>query len=208
MATLKIYRYDGRESGDLTVKEGIFDAEISPATAHRAHVAHLANMRQGNAATKTRGDVAGTGAKPWRQKGTGRARAGNKQSPVWRHGGVAHGPHPRDIELKVPKKMKRKALVSALTARANEDRIHIVDEFPIEAPKTKEVVGFLARHDLTGKVLLVTEKMHEALLKSSANLQKVSVQVASDLSLDDVLDCDTLVFTKDAVRALEERLGQ
>jgi large subunit ribosomal protein L4 len=207
MATLKVFRFDGRESGDLTVKAGVFDEKPSPTAVHRAHVARLANLRQGTASTKTRGEVSGGGAKPYRQKGTGRARAGSRRSPLWRHGGVVHGPRPKDIEMRLPRKVKRKALVSVLSARAAEGRVRVVDAFPIERPRTREVVGFLARHDISGRTLLVTEKLHPALIKSAANLQHVGVRMAADLCADDVLACEHLVLTKEAVRALEERLA-
>jgi large subunit ribosomal protein L4 len=208
MATLKIYRYDGRESGDLKVKDGIFDAKPSEPIVHRTHTAHRANLRQGNASTKTRSVVSGGGAKPYRQKGTGRARAGSRRSPLWRHGGTVFGPKPKDIEVKLPRKVRRKALTSLLSARAAEDRLRVVDEFPIEAPKTKEVVGFLARHEIDGRALLVTEAPHTALIKSAANLKRVTVRFTGELSAEDVLGCDYVVLTKNAVRALEERLGK
>jgi large subunit ribosomal protein L4 len=208
MATLKLYRYDGRESGDLKVKDGIFNVKPSEPAVHRAHVAHRRNLRQGTAATKTRGDVSGGGAKPYRQKGTGRARAGSRRSPLWRHGGTVFGPHPKEIQGKLPQKVRRKALASLLSARAAEDRLRVVDEIPIDKPKTREVVGFLARLEIDGKALLVTDEPHYALIKSAANLKHVTVRFTGDLCAEDVLVCDHVVLTKSAVRKLEERLGK
>jgi large subunit ribosomal protein L4 len=206
MATLKVYRYDGRAAGDLKVKQGVFDAQPSTDAVYRFHLTRLANLRQGTASTKTRGLVSGGGAKPHRQKGTGRARAGSRRSPLHRHGGTVFGPQPKEIEAHLPRKVKRLALATVLSARAADDRVRVVDEFPIETPKTRDVVAFLARHEIEGRALLVTEKVHPVLVKSAANLRRVTVRFTGDLCADDVLASDHIVLTKNAVRALEERL--
>ncbi len=200
MATVDVLDVTGKKVGTQELAPEVFEAEVKPALMHQVVVAMLAARRAGTHATKTRGQVRGGGVKPWRQKGTGRARAGSIRAPQWTGGGVAMGPVPRDHTKRLPKKMKRAALRSALSARAGEGRVTVLDALGFDEPSTREAVGVLdslgAREE---KVLLVISRPDEMVEKAFRNLPNVSVTYGRSLSTYEVLQADRVVFTKDAV---------
>lgn len=199
----------GEVKREIEVGSGIFDAPLHKAVVHQAVVAYLANARQGTACTKTRGEVSGGGRKPWRQKGTGRARHGSIRSPVWVGGGVVFGPKPRDYDQKLPKKMKRLALRAALTSKFKEGNIIVVEDLKMEAPpKTKKMLSLLSRLGIKDeKTLIVIHRSDEVLYKSARNLQGVSVSHVDSINTYDVLLHDKLVLTEPALRHIEEVYG-
>jgi len=170
---------------------------------HDAVVSQLARRRQGTHDTKTRSEVRGGGRKPWRQKGTGRARHGTIRSPIWRGGGVVFGPHPRDYSYKLPKKVRRLALKSALSAKVNSGDIVVLDELRLEYPKTGEMVKIL-KNLKADDALLVIAEWNEAVAKSARNIPNIKSLEASGLNVYDILAYDKLVITKDAVARVEE----
>jgi len=205
----KLYTYG--ESGEpsvATLDEGLFGAEVNSDLLHRTVRMQLGNRRQGTHSTKTRGEVRGGGRKPWRQKGTGRARAGSRRSPLWVGGGTMFGPKPRSYESKLTRKMKQGALRSALSDRASEDRVVLIDRIPFEAPKTKQAVALLERLELTGSVLLVvaTSEFGAAVKKSFRNLPRVKCLACAGINVYDVLRHEHLVLTTGALEELKERL--
>ena len=180
----------------------IFEAAVNTALMHQVVVASLAAQRAGTHATKTRGDVRGGGTKPWRQKGTGRARQGSIRAPHWTGGGIVHGPHPRDHSVKVNKKMKRAALWSALTDAAQSGKLAVISGLAFDGPRTRDAVGLLETLDLEGAVLLVIPAPDEAVEKSFRNLPQVKIDYPGNLSTYDVLYADRVVFTTEALDAL------
>ncbi len=174
---------------------------------HQVVVAHLANCRVGTHNTKDRGDVRGGGKKPWRQKHTGRARAGSSRSPIWVGGGVAHGPHPRDYHQKVNKKVRRLALCSALTLKVQEENMLILERFDVEAPKTKVMLDFLMAIDSGKKPLFVLHETNMAVVKSAANIPGAEVMHVDSINVYDLLNHDQLIATPEAVKKLEEVFG-
>lgn len=182
--------------------------EANPALVHQVVNAYLAGLRQGSASTKTRGEVSGGGVKPWRQKGTGRARAGSIRSPIWRHGGIVHGPKPRDFSQKVPKKMKYAALKGALADKLRDGSFKVVEEMAWEKPSTKAAVELLAALRAEGKVLAVVQDERDAIMKSFRNLPHVKVVSAGQLTTYDVLNADDIVTTKSVFELMaKERLA-
>jgi large subunit ribosomal protein L4 len=187
--------------------ETIFGAPVKPHLLHDVVRMQLANRRQGTAETKGRAEVSGGGKKPWKQKGTGRARAGSSRSPLWRHGGTVFGPHPRSYAYEVPKAVRRQALLAALTTKAQAGAIRIVESFGLERPSTKAMVGLLKGVGVTGKALVVLPARDEALEKSARNLQMVRVLTVQGLNVYDVLRADTLLLTPEGVQTLREVLA-
>jgi large subunit ribosomal protein L4 len=176
-----------------------FDGSVNEAVLHQAIRALLNNRRQGTASTKTRAQVSGGGRKPWRQKGTGRARAGTTRSPLWPGGGIVFGPHPRDYTTKLPRKVKQSARRSAFNARAREGAVSVIEAFEFEAPKTKQMVELLSKLELTGKkVLILTADMNLAVCRSANNIPRVNVMRYADASALDVLWADDLVIEESA----------
>ncbi|MCK5618220.1 MAG: 50S ribosomal protein L4 [Candidatus Krumholzibacteria bacterium] len=205
MATAIVYEKDGTESGKMELPEKLFGGEVNQDVIHEAVVAYLANQRQGTASTKGRSDVRGGGHKPYRQKGTGRARAGTTSSPVFRGGGVVFGPHPRDYSRKLPKKVKRLALVSSLSSRANDGDIVVIKSLEMTEPKTKEFAGILANIDVAGKkMLVVVDRPNEATIKSARNIPRIKMMQANMVSTYDVMWADKIVLTASAVERMEE----
>jgi len=205
MATANLYEKDGKQSGTTDLPEKLFGHEVNKHVIHDAVVMYLANQRQGTASTKERSDVAGGGAKPYRQKGTGRARAGTIRSPIYRGGGVVFGPHPRDYTQKMTKKSKRLALVSSLSSRANDGDILVIKDLEFEAPKTKQLAGILSGMEVTGKkTLMVIEKPDLATIKSAHNIPKVKVVLANMVNTYDVMWADKILVTSGAVAKMEE----
>jgi large subunit ribosomal protein L4 len=203
MPKVDVVDQGGKKVGEHELDPVVFDAQVNVPVMHQVVVAGLAAARRGTHSTKTRAEVRGGGSKPWRQKGTGRARHGSNRSPIWSGGGVAHGPKPRDHSMRVPKKMKRLALRSALTDRAREGKIRILDSLSFEAPKTADAVALLESLEVLGRILLVLPKPEDTVERSFRNLPHVKVGYTGNLSTYDVLLADWLVFTKDAVEAVK-----
>ena len=194
-----LFKADGAEGGDIKLDAEVFGIEPNMAVLHQVVTAQLAAARAGTAKTKTRSEVRGGGRKPWRQKGLGRARHGSIRSPIWVGGGVAHGPQPRDYSQRTPKKMKRLALRSALSARASESAVKVVDDIDWSAPKTKQAVSLLEAMDAGGKTLVVLSQLDGAAAKSFRNLSKVRMVEPGQLTAYDVLWSDDVVFTSHTV---------
>ncbi|MFZ5980679.1 MAG: 50S ribosomal protein L4 [Candidatus Zixiibacteriota bacterium] len=202
---VKVYNQEGVEVGTVDLKPEIFDIEPNEAVVHQYVVNYRAIQRQGNAASKTRRDVSGGGRKPWRQKGTGRARAGSTRSPLWRGGGTVFGPHPHLYGNTFPKKMKRIAMKSILSDKARSDRIRILDKIELGEIKTKAVAGMLSKFELEGKkCLILDEGRNGNLLLSCRNLKKVKYARAVQTSGYDILDADYLVFTRAGLDKVQE----
>jgi large subunit ribosomal protein L4 len=199
MASVSIKTQSGSEAGTADLADEVFGIEPNIPVMHQVVTAQLAAKRQGTHSTKTRSEVRGGGAKPWRQKGTGRARAGSSNSPIWRGGGIAHGPKPRDYSQKTPKKMVKLALRSALSDRASEGNIIVVDSWSFDAPKTKDALEALSAIGAEGKVLIVLGDADEAAYKSFRNLTNVHCLHVGELNTYDVLDSDVVVFTKETL---------
>jgi large subunit ribosomal protein L4 len=208
MPSVLVLSKDGTQTGALELSEEVFGRQGGEAVVHRALVTELANARQGTASTKTRGEVSGGGRKPWRQKGTGRARHGSIRSPIWTHGGVVFGPKPRDYSKRINKKEKHAAMMYALSARLAEGAVTVVDDLSLPAPKTKEMVALLNRLGIEGKTLVVVSEPDETLRRASANLPNVLLRVAPNLAIRDVLWADRILGTADALRKLEENLAR
>jgi large subunit ribosomal protein L4 len=203
---LTVKNINGKDSGELQVKFALVEGGKGTQAVHDVVVAHQANQRMGTASTKTMGEVAGTGKKPWRQKGTGRARAGSFASPLWVGGGVVFGPKPRDFGKKVNRKTKQLALRKALTERLNAGDVVVVDDFKLGSPKTKGFVDVLKKLEVTGTALVVAPSIEQNLRLATRNLQKVEVTTADDLNTYQVLRSDKLLFSRPAFEKLEERL--
>jgi large subunit ribosomal protein L4 len=207
MPIVKQVNFNGEVIGDFELSGDIFEAPIHVPAMHQVVVAHLANMRVGTHNTKDRGDVRGGGRKPWRQKHTGRARAGSNRSPVWVGGGVAHGPHPRDYHQKVNRKVRRMALKSALSLKVHENNMVVVDKFKLDAPKTKDMISFLSRLDGANKPLFILHESSGPVIKSASNIPGALVLHVDSINVYDILNHVKLIVTPEAVRKLEEVFG-
>ncbi len=208
MAEAKLYQFFGEaDPRPQALDERLFGAVVNEDLLYRAVRMQLANRRQGTHSTKTRGEVSGGGRKPWRQKGTGRARAGSRRSPLWVGGGTTFGPKPRSYETKLTRKMKQGALFSALSDRAREERLTLVDRIGFEEPKTKAAVALLDRLGLLGSTLVVvgSAEYNRPVKKSFTNLPRVKCIACGGVNVYDVLRHDNLLMTVDAVEELEER---
>jgi len=203
-----LYNQAGQQIGTTELRDDIFAIEPNKPVMHQALVRQLANARQGNADTKTRAQVAGGGAKPWRQKGTGRARQGSTRSPQFRHGGIVFGPTPRSYEQKMPLKMRRLALRSALSAKAAEGQIRVVDDLKLAAPKTREMEGVLGNLQIQASALIVLPEANPTVQKSAANIPDVKTLRANYLNVRDLLGYDFLVLPLGAVKVIEGYLGK
>ena len=214
MATLTMKTAAGADAGTVELPDDVFGIEPNVGVMHQVVTAQLAARRAGTHSTKTRSEVRGGGAKPWRQKGTGRARQGSIRAPQWRGGGVAHGPKPRDYGQRTPKKMIRLALRSALSDRAAGEKIVVVDDWAIDAPKTKdgvkllEAIGLRAKGERAERVLLVLFRDDDAAWKSLRNLgERVQIVLPEELNTYDVLVNDWLVFSQTSLETVVARLG-
>jgi large subunit ribosomal protein L4 len=196
MATVKVTSAAGKASGDVELDDALFGVEPNIPVMHQVVTAQLAARRAGTQSTKTRAEVAGGGAKPWRQKGTGRARQGSIRAPQWRGGGVALGPKPRSYKQRTPKKMIRLALACALSDRLNGDKVKVLKDWGLDAPSTKSAVKVLNDLGVDGRVLVVLTRDDEATWKSLRNLQEVHVLATGELNAYDVLVSDWVVFTE------------
>jgi large subunit ribosomal protein L4 len=207
MPKAALYNQEGSKIGEVELNESIFGIEPNQHVLFEAIVMQRASLRQGTAKTKTRSEVRGGGRKPWRQKGTGRARQGSIRSPQWRGGGTVFGPVPRSYSYKMPKKMRRLAIKSALSSKAHEENVLVVDALTFDAPKTKEFVKVLRSLPVGKKALFVTEGVEENVALSARNIPGVTVIDANSLNVLDVVGHNTLVLTKAAVDKVEEVLG-
>ncbi|MGB1489918.1 MAG: 50S ribosomal protein L4 [Acidimicrobiales bacterium] len=204
MSKVEIKKSDGAKSGTIELDENIFGIEPNVAVMHQVVNAQLAAKRSGTHSTKTRAEVRGGGAKPWKQKGTGRARAGSSRIPHWRGGGIALGPKPRDYSQRTPKKMKRLALRSALSDRAQSNSVYVVDAWDFETPSTKAAKTALEAIGTEGKVLVVTDAQDANTEKSFRNLSNVNVLSSDQLNVFDILVSDSIVFTKDNLPTMNQ----
>lgn len=203
MPNVALYDIKGQNIGDIALSEEIFGQPVNTAVMHEVVVAHLANCRQGTQSAKTRSEVSGGGKKPWRQKGTGRARQGSTRSPQWRHGGVVFAPKPRDYTIRVNKKVKRLAMKSALSSKVEENELIVFDALNIEAPKTKEMVKVLKNVDVE-KALIVLADKDEKVERASANIQGVKTTLVGTLNVYEILKYEKLILTKASVEKIEE----
>lgn len=203
MPTVALYNVNGEQVGEIALNDDIFGIPLNESVLHDVAVAQMANRRQGTHDTKTRAEVSGGGKKPWRQKGTGRARHGTIRSPIWRGGGIVFGPHPRDYSYSVPRKVKRLALKSALSAKVAAGEILVLDELKLEGPKTKDMVRILDNLKVND-ALLVTAAKEENIEKSARNIPNIMPIAATGLNVYDILAYDRLVLTRDAVAKVEE----
>ncbi len=204
MPKAPIYNMAGEQVGEIELSESIFGIEPNESVLHDSVKNHLANCRQGTQSALTKGEVDCTTKKPWRQKGTGRARAGHAGSPVWRHGGVAFAPKPRDYSYTLNKKVKRLALKSALSSKAAEGEIIVIDDLMVAEIKTSAFNAFLGKVNVTGKALVITKEVNEPVIKSARNIPGVKTTIATILSPYDILNAGKLVVDKAALEKIEE----
>lgn len=207
MPRVALYNINGQQVGEVDLDEHVFGGEVNEAVLHEAVVMQLAGRRQGTAATRGWAEVSGGGRKPWRQKGTGRARAGSIRSPLWRGGAVIFGPRPRDYGYKLPKKVRRLALRSALASKVRDGNIIVLDELKLEKPRTREMAGILKTLAGKDKALVVTTAREPNVELSARNIPGVSYLTSDGLNVYDLLAHDKLVITKDAVARVEEVLA-
>lgn len=203
MAKVAVYNMSGQQVGEIELNDAIFGVEVNEHVLHSAVVQYLANQRQGTQSAKTRAEVRGGGRKPWRQKGTGRARQGSIRSPQWTGGGVVFAPKPRDYSFKLNKKVKRLALKSALTSRVQENKFIVLDELKLDAIKTKEMKKVLDNLKLN-KALIVTNNGDKNVILSARNIPEVKTTSVNTINVYDVLKYDTFVIPKDALQIIEE----
>jgi large subunit ribosomal protein L4 len=204
MPQTTLYDRSGQAVGSVELSDDLFAAPVNAAVLHQVVTAQLAARRIGTHDTKTRGEVRGGGRKPYRQKGTGRARQGSRTSPHYRGGGTVFGPHPRSYEQRLPRKMKRLALRGALTAKLGDAAIRIVDSFGLEGPRTKDFAGVLQALEASGRVLVVAPGQDQTLVLSARNLPTVEVILADSLNVVDLLRADVLVIEQPALARMEE----
>ncbi len=205
MALVDVYNVNKEKVGEVDLKEDIFGVEVKSYLLHEVVVWQRACRRKGTASTKTRGEVSGGGHKPWRQKGTGRARVGSNRSPVWRGGGTVFGPKPRSYAYSLPKKVRRAALKMALSSKLANGQLVVLEDYPYSAPKTKEFIQVMKKFDLE-KALFITPEGHETLELSARNVPFVQVLPTAGLNVYDILRYDHLVLLSPAVAAIEARL--
>jgi large subunit ribosomal protein L4 len=199
VASVSVVDQTGTRTGELELPDSIFGGPINTVVMHQALIRQLANARQGTHDTKNRTEVRGGGKKPWRQKGTGRARQGSIRSPQWAGGGIVFGPTPRSYRQEMPRKQRRLALRSALAAKAQDGQISVLDGFEVELPSTRAVVELLRAIEAGARVLVVLGSHNELLERSARNLPEVRVVLAANLSVRDLLSADTVLMTRDAL---------
>ena len=207
MPEIDLYSMQGDNKGKVSLSEEVFAVPANNAVMHQALVRQLANRRRGTASTKTRGEVRGGGKKPWRQKGTGRARHGSIRSPLWKGGGITFGPRPRDFSKDMPKKMRRLALKCALSDKVFNNRVIALDQLVMEKPKTKAFVSMMEKLSLKESTLFITKDKDFSVEKSASNLPSAKVIDTGILNIHDLLRFDRLVITVDAIKKVEEVLG-
>ena len=204
MASTKLLNILGQECGTIKLNDKVFKQEYNEALIHQVVVAHLANLRQGTKSALTRTEVRGHAKKPWRQKGTGRARQGSTKAPQWRGGGVAFAPKPRDFSKKVNKEAKRVAFRSAISTKLAEKELVVLENIDIKDAKTKSMVEVLKNLGIEKTAVIVVKGENVNVMRASANLQNIEVAEANLLSVYDIVKCDKLVVTADAIKSIEE----
>ena len=207
MPKVAVYNIDRQQVGDIELNDNVFGVEVNGGLLHQAIVMQLASQRLGTHATKTRAFVRGGGRKPWKQKGTGRARSGSRRSPLWVGGGTVFGPHPRSYAFSMPRKQRRLAIKCALSDKVQEDSLFVLDALDFEAPKTKQVVKLLQTFEIDNKALIITAEEAENVERSSRNIPGVKAINTTGLNVYDILNHDKLFVTKDAVARIEEVLA-
>ena len=204
MPAIKVVNMSGAEVGTMELSDVLFGAEVNGAVLHAAVRAYLLNQRQGTQSTLTRSEVSGGGRKPWRQKGTGRARQGSTRSPQWTHGGIALGPKPRSYRIELSKGIKRAALFSALSSKVAGGEMIVVDNITATEYKTKNMLGMLSAVGAAKKTLVVLPEVNNFVIKSCANIEGVKTTQWNTINVYDILNCDTLIVAQDAVAKIEE----
>ena len=204
MLKTNVYDMSGKQVGEIELPEALFGVEVNQSVVHDVVKNHLANVRQGTQSALTRAEVSGGGRKPWRQKGTGRARQGSTRAPQWTHGGIVFAPKPRDYSYPLNKKTRRLALKSALTAKANESAVVVIDSIKMDSPKTKEFAAFLAAVGAEKKPLVVTAEACQNVVKSGRNIPGCNVTFANLLNVYDIVNANKLVLDKAALEKIVE----
>lgn len=204
MPKVNVYNMLGKEVGEIELSEDIFGVKINKHVVYEVVKNQLANKRQGTQSSKTRAEVRGGGRKPWKQKGTGRARAGSIRAPHFTGGGVTFAPKPRDYSYKVPKKVRRLALKSVLTSKVLENEIIVIDDINFDSPKTKDMVNFLANVKANKKALIVMDEKNINVIKSAKNIPNIQTALVNTINVYDILKYDSFIITKEAVRKVEE----
>ena len=208
MPKVAVYDITGKQTGEVELNDSVFAVEVNEAVLHQAVVMQMASQRQGNASTKTRGFVRGGGKKPWKQKGTGRARAGSIRSPLWVGGGTVFGPQPRSYAFSMPRKQRRLALKSALTSKVQDGELVVLEGLDFEAPKTKQVIKMMGDFNASEQTaLIITAEEVESVFKSARNLPSVKTITSMGLNVMDLLHYDRVFVTKEAVTRIEEVLA-
>jgi large subunit ribosomal protein L4 len=206
MPTVDVFNMNSEITGKLELSDAIFGVPVKTHVLHEVVVYQLAKRRAGTAKTKGRSEIRGGGKKPWRQKGTGRARAGTSRSPIWRGGGTIHGPQPRDYEMRIPKKVRRLALKMALSQKVLDESFKVIDQFKLDRIKTKDFVELLGRFEL-GKTLVVLPEPDEMIEKSARNIPSVKVLRSEGLNVYDLLNHSVVILSRDCVSRIEEALA-
>ena len=204
MPNVSVFDMYGKKVSDLALAESVFGIEPNSYAMHLCVVNYLANQRQGTQSTRTRSEVSGGGKKPWKQKGTGRARQGSTRAPQWTHGGIAHGPKPREYGFSINKKVRRLAMKSAFSSKVAAEELVVLDDLKLDAIKTKEVVKVLTALETGKKVLLVLPENNDVLYRSARNIAGVKVSTVNTLNVYDILNCDTMLVLKDSIAKIEE----
>ena len=204
MAQVQVYNQEGRKTSKLELADSVFGIEPNKNAMHLAVVSYLAAQRQGTQSTLTRSEVSGGGAKPWRQKGTGRARQGSTRSPQWTHGGIALGPKPRQYKVSLNKKVRRLAMKSALSSKVAESEMMVLNKIELDEIKTKAMAEVFTKLKAGKKVLLVLPENNDVIYKSARNIKGVKVVTVNTLCVYDILNCNNLVVLKDAAKKIEE----
>lgn len=204
MPQVTVFDMTGKSVGEMTLSDAIFGIEPNTSVMHAAVVNYLANQRQGTQSTLTRSEVSGGGRKPWKQKGTGRARQGSTRAPQWTHGGIALGPKLRDYSYTLPKKVKRLALKSAFSTKVADNDLIVVDNIAVEDYKTKTVVEMLSKLGADKKALIVMPEVDQKLIKSAANIPGVKTALVNTINVYDILNCDKFIVAKSALEKIEE----
>lgn len=204
MPKLTMYTTAGKAAGEITLADEVFGVKVNESAIHQVIVAQLAAERQGTQCALTRSEVRGGGIKPWRQKGTGRARQGSIRAPQWTKGGVVFAPKPRDYTMKVNRKVRRLALASALSMKVADEDMIVLDKFTLDAPKTKEMVKTLKNIKAEGKSLIITAEKDEEVIRAAGNLPEVKTTIVGELSVYDIVNADKVVLTEAAAKRVEE----
>ena len=207
MPEVELFNSKGENVGKISLPEEIFGQKVNPGLVHEVLVSQSAMARQGTASTKTRGEVSGGGAKPWRQKGTGRARAGSNRSPLWRHGGIIFGPRPRSYRMAFPKKKRRSAIKQVLSEKIRENKLKVIDSLMLEEGKTKKAKALLEKMGALMGTLVIAKSRDANLSRAFANLPKVKLVPVESINLYDLLNYEKIIIARDAIEAIVEGLS-